>query len=64
MKNDFCNYIRQILTYLLKKSVSIVKHVSKFIHISLDIYNKSVTELLLHIDDCSSDCGSNNCCDM
>jgi len=64
IKFDIGKYLKMVLTCLLKKSVSIVKSVSKFIHISLDIYNKSVTELLLHIDDCSSDCNSVNCCDM
>ena len=66
IKNDICSYVKKIICYLLKKSVSIIKHASKFISVSFDIYNKSVDELLLHIDSCSSDCigNSGNCCKM
>ena len=66
IKNDICSYVKKIICYLLKKSVSIIKNASKFISVSFDIYNKSVDELLLHIDSCSSDCigDSGNCCKM
>ena len=64
IKNDICSYVKKIICYLLKKSVSIINHISKFIHVSFDIYNKSVDELLLHIDSCGNDCigNSGNCC--
>ena len=66
IKNDICSYVKKIFCYLLKKSVSIIKHVSKFIHVSFDIYNKSVDELLLHIDSCGNEYigNSGNCCKM
>ena len=66
IKNDICSYVKKIICYLLKKSLSIIKDILKFISVSFDIYNKSVDELLLHIDSCGNNCigNSGNCCKM
>ena len=65
IKFDIGKYLKMVLTCLLKKSVSIIKHISCIINVSINVYNKSVDELLLHLDSSSSShCVYDDCCSI
>ena len=50
IKNDICKYVKKCISCVLKKSVCLVKNVLGVVNVSMDIYNKSVNELIMHID--------------
>ena len=50
IKTDVFNWIKHAISSILKHSISIIKNAIKVIQVSLDVYEKSVSELILHIE--------------
>lgn len=50
IKKDTLKGVKDITSTILKHSISIIKSITKTIQVSNDIYEKSVSELLLHIE--------------
>lgn len=50
IKTDVFNWIKHTISSILKHSISIIKNAIKVVQVSLDVYEKSVSELILHIE--------------
>lgn len=50
IKTDVFNWIKHTISSILKHSISIIKNAIKMVQVSLDVYEKSVSELILHIE--------------
>jgi hypothetical protein len=50
IKTDVFNWIKHTISSILKYSISIIKNAIKMVQVSLDVYEKSVSELILHIE--------------
>ena len=50
IKTDVFNWIKHAISSILKHSISIIKNAIKVVQVSLDVYEKSVSELILHIE--------------
>ena len=50
IKNDICKYVKKSISCVLKKSVCLLKNVLGVVNVSMEIYNKSINELIMHMD--------------
>ena len=48
IKTDVFNWIKHAISSILKHSISIIKNAIKVVQVSLDVYEKSVSELISH----------------